>query len=233
MYPTMEERPWRITAFLLSFALATSAGCGGGGGNDRPTPYLAAPATTAPSVPEPDTQRRRFAPVHGQRVNEAFIDGYLDAIAGPVDYEDGGQALLRWRRPPVIKYTPGFARSSIDAVEGLKVAVSMVNHGLPREMQVRWGGSLGAEKHALSEDDAEGLIIVGIGDFQQKLGSGLTLGSASMVRSPTIDSGVLVGLDPDAIERASSSGWAVFVHEIIHAMGLWDMSLPAAMVRTR
>ena len=135
-------------------------------------------------------RQRRLPPSRSQKPNaaafplstgsgstRAFIDGYLDAIEGPVDYADGGQALLRWRRPPVIKYSPGFARSSLDAVEGLRIAVSMINHGMPREMQVKWGGALGAELHTLTEADAEGLIIVGVGNLQG-LGSGITLGSA-------------------------------------------------------
>ena len=42
-----------------------------------------------------------------------------------------------------------------------------------------------------------------------------------MVRSPNLDNGVLVGFDDEAIAHAGASAWAVFVHEIVHAMGLW------------
>ena len=84
---------------VLPLLLAGSvmfAGCGGGGGNVSPesSPPMAQPQPQ----PEPETQRSRFDPVNGLAINEAFIEGFIAAIGGPVDYHDTRQELKRWRR---------------------------------------------------------------------------------------------------------------------------------------
>lgn len=143
----------RITAFLLSFFLVSAAGCGGGGGNVRPAPDRMLPVTSAPTTPESETQRRRFARVNGLTVNEAFIDGYLASIQGPVDYPDGHQTLLRWKRPPMVKYFPSLPEHSPVAVEYLRFAVAELNDALPSGMEVRWGGAFEFSPATLSEGE--------------------------------------------------------------------------------
>ena len=187
----------RITAFLLSFALAAVAGCGGG--NVRPTPERVPPVTTIP--PEPETRLTRAEPVHGREINEAFLEEYLAAIKGPVDYSDGEQALLRWRRPPVVKYFPALAADAPNAVEALRFAVAELNTVLPIEMELKWGGAFDAPLRTLTREDFEGLIVVGTGNLQVPFSLGLTLGLAYRVPSnkDTLDGGVLVGLDTSAL----------------------------------
>ena len=213
----------RISAFLLSLALVTVAGCGGGSGNIRSTPDPAPPVTTTPTIPEPETQRARFDPVNGLTVNEAFLDSYLGAIGGPVDYPDSPQTLLRWRRPPVVKYFPSLPEYSHVAVEYLRFAVAELNDALPPEMEVQWGGAFEFSLATLSEDDFEGLIVVGVGDLQPLFEHGIALGAAIPVQphDTTPDGGVVVGLDPTAIRLSEQTDYEVFIHEMLHALGLW------------
>ena len=218
----------RITAFLLSFALVTLAGCGGGDGNVRPDTMQPPPqAELEPEPtpePEPTIQRSRFDPVNGLEVDEAFMDGYLAAIEGPVDYHDGPQRLNHWSRPPVVKYAPSLARYSPVAVEYLRFAVAELNDALPPEMEVKWGGAWNAPLDSLSEEHFEGLIVIGIGDVSEILSvpPGTALGVAIPIPSnrATLDGGVIVGVDPATTRLARQSDYEVFVHEMIHAMGL-------------
>ena len=218
----------RITqSLLLGCLLGSLAGCGGGGSSDNiPNIPDVPPVTTSPAVPESETQWSRFDPVNGLEINEAFMDGFLAAIKGPVDYPDTQQMLKRWRRPPVIKYAPSLARYSAVAVEYLRFAVAELNDALPPEMEVKWGGAWNAPLDSLSEEDFEGLIVVGIGDFSEILflpdGTAL-LGVSILIPSnrATLDGGVIVGVDPATTRLARQTDYEVFVHEMIHSLGLF------------
>ena len=211
---------------LLIAGFFTLAGCGGGGaGNIRaesPPPMDAKPEPQPQT--QPDTQRSRFDPVNGLEINEAFMDGYLAAIEGPVDYPDTQQVLKHWRRPPVIKYAPSLARYSAVAVEYLRFAVAELNDALPPEMEVKWGGAWNAPLDSLSEEDFEGLIVIGIGDVSEilSLPHGTALGVAIPIPSnrATLDGGVMVGVDPATTRLSQQSDYEVFVHEMVHALGL-------------
>lgn len=200
---------------LLLAGFVTLAGCGGGGGNVRPE----SPPPMAQPQPEPETQRSRFDPVNGLAINEGFIEGYLAAIEGPVDYLDGEQRLNRWRHPPIIQYAPTLARFSPVAVEFLRFAVAELNDALPPEMEVKWGGAWNGSLD--DPDDFEGRIIFEVGDLPALLGE-FALGVTVPVPSDraTLDGGVIVGLDPITTELAGQTDYEVFVHEMIHALGL-------------
>ena len=214
----------KLTTLLIATAF-TLAGCGGGDGNVRPdSPMLVAPQ----SEPQPETpleiQRSRFDPVNGLELNEAFIDNYLAAIEGPVDYFDAPQTLRHWTQPPVIKYAPSLAHYSPVAVEYLRFAVAELNDQLPPEIEVKWGGAWNAPLDSLSEEDFDGLIVIGIGDVSELLSlpDGTALGVAIPIPSNrvTLDGGVIVGVDPATTRLSRQTDYEVFVHEIIHALGL-------------
>ena len=109
----------RVSLILTSFVFLLSS-CGGSGGDQAmvaPLPPPAAPEPTPeppPIVAASGTQQSRFDPVNGLELNEAFIEGFIAAIGGPVDYSDSPQELRRWRRPAVIKYAPSLALPSHD-----------------------------------------------------------------------------------------------------------------------
>ena len=158
------------------------------------------------------------------------MDGFLAAIEGPVDYHDTQQVLLRWRRPPVVKYAPTLARYSPVAVEYLRHAVAELNDQLPPEMEVKWGGAWNASMETLSEDDFEGLIVVGIADASEvlrKLNPSSpqepALGAAISIPSnrATLDGGVVIVLDPATTRLARQTDYEVFIHEMIHSLGLF------------
>ena len=88
-------------------------------------------------------------------------------------------------------------------------------------MEVEWGGAWHPSSSTISEDDLEGLIVFGIGDLTEILGES-ALGVAIPVQpnATTLDGGVLVGLDPITTELAGQTDYEVFVHEMIHALGL-------------
>ena len=213
---------------LLMAGFVTLAGCGGGS-NTRPDDMVTAPPPTSqppvPEAPPPETHRSRFDPVNGLEINEAFINGYLAAIAGPVDYHDTQQVLLRWRRPPVVKYAPSLARYSPVAIEYLRHAVAELNDELPPEMEVKWGGAWNASLETLSEEDFEGLIVMGIGDVSEILsvppGTGLGVAIPVQPNRATLDGGVVVGVDPASTRLAQQADYEVFIHEMLHALGLW------------
>ena len=162
--------------------------------------------------------------MNGEVVDEPFVEGFIAAIEGPVDYFDTDQELRRWNRPPVIKYAPSLASYSAVAVEYLRFAVAELNDALPPEMEVTWGGAWNAPLDSLSEEHFEGLIVVGIGDVSEILSiPGTVLGVAIPIPSnrETLDGGVMVGVDPATTRLSEQSDYEVFVHEMIHALGLF------------
>ena len=222
----------RLRTILVSLSLSLLlVACGGsGGGGDQAMVAPLPPPPTPEPTPEPPPvvaasgiQQSRFDPVNGLEINKAFMDGYLAAIRGPVDYDDPPQELRRWRRPPVIKYARSLPRFSAVAVEYLRFAVAELNDALPPEMEVKWGGAWNNSLYTASVDDVEGLIVIGVGDLTElPLLQGVALGVAIPIPSNrvTLDSGVFVGLDPAATRLARQTDYEVFVHEMIHALGL-------------
>ena len=205
----------RLHTALVSFTLTFLLGaCGGSGGDGGMAGALLTPTT--PPVPEPETQVRRFAPVNGRPVNEAFLDGYLRAIAGPVDYWDGTDApgtrqhVLKWRVRPKIVYGPRLAELYPLFVEYLRFSVADINSVLRRDLELSWGGRWNGNVNNLS-----GLIIV---DLEPIYGFGV-LGAAAPI-SNRLDDGVVVVLDEEEIGRSRQTYFEVFFHEMIHALGL-------------
>ena len=233
---------WVRQTFLvfLSALIVAATGCGGGGGNVRPSIDGGMPPP--PSVAEPfDTVESSLRRTHDGESADRVAE-YLRVHASGGPWERGSDdpyygtpGLVRFESPPTIRLNADMSERERAAT---LYAVALVNRALPYEWHLQIGAEAAPEVRALNGDELEGHVPDGE-IFVQWLdgleptpgGNSEPIARAHNLITRTYDTeqkrwehkvrrSVLVEADSNFFDnRADHVLVSVMVHEILHGLG--------------